>query len=98
MKIRAHSERYHNITAGVFEFQTFMSTSRFHCHRSLINAVYVSVTIPSFFFFFKENVSMFFFVPFIIFALMLSLLPIIAVMVTQIRGHTCSRLVSPPSH
>ena len=35
-KICAHSERYRNLLAGIFEILTFysMETSRFHCHRS----------------------------------------------------------------
>ena len=33
-KICAHSERYRNLLAGIFEILTFYGTSRFHCHRS----------------------------------------------------------------
>ena len=33
-KIRAHSERYRNLLAGIFEILTLMETSRFHWHRS----------------------------------------------------------------
>ena len=29
----AHSERYRNRLAGIFEIQLFMETSRSHCHR-----------------------------------------------------------------
>ena len=32
--ICAHSERYRNVLAGIFEILTFMETSRFHSHRS----------------------------------------------------------------
>ena len=33
-KICAHSERYSNILAGMFEVRFFLATPRFHCHRS----------------------------------------------------------------
>ena len=35
MKICAHSERYRNLMAAIFQFQTFWgASSRFQCHRS----------------------------------------------------------------
>ena len=32
----AHSERYKNLLAGIFEIQTFFATSHFHWHRSAL--------------------------------------------------------------
>ena len=34
VKICARSERYRNLTAGIFEIQLFMATPTFHLHRS----------------------------------------------------------------
>ena len=45
-KICAHSERYRNLLAGIFEILTFMEISRFHCHWS--KADYHADPIPSF--------------------------------------------------
>ena len=35
LKICAHSERYRNLVAGIFEFNLFSEASRFHCRWSL---------------------------------------------------------------
>ena len=38
-KICAHSERYRNLLAGMFEILTFMQKSRFHFHRSYVRLI-----------------------------------------------------------